>query len=602
MRARPRTGRTPAARPGTSPSRPPPSRPTAATRSACAPSISLATSKRPRAAPSRSTRRLPDTAVDSEPSNPTNDQDPTFAFTGGPGGVTFECRLDGRLVGRLRLAEGLHRARGRLAHLRRARAGRRRELRPDARVAHLDDRPDRTELRDRVPGERWLLQRRRLEQPVRHRLGRRRARPRRGLAPARVRLALLERDCVRGRFRELAHRDRHGDLVARVCGDELPGRRRLLDPRPRDRCRRQRRDRVVAHLHGRHGAAGDDDRHLAEDAGVEHATPASRSRPTSLARRSSAGSTAEPGRLARVQGTTPRSAKARTRSRSVPRTSAGTSTPPPPRISGSSTRSRRSRPWTTPASTSRARSTSIPVPPTPAAAASTSVGFERSPAGAGSWSSIAAAWDTTGVPNALYDLRVIATDFAGNSSSTPALTGRWVDNLNPIVSIVDPGPVSGTVTVDAERGRRALGRQAGRAPGLRRRRLGRARHRHDRAVSGLVGDRVLPGRHVRRPRDRDGLHRQRRDVLGRLGASSTTPTRPSPSRRRSTSASSTQPTPTRSRSSPTPRTSAAASTRSSSSSAPPVAPPASAPARSAPTTPARTRPPGRSPAPTASTT
>ena len=52
-------------------------------------------------------------------------------------------------------------------------------------------------------------------------------------------------------------------------------------------------------------------------------------------------------------------------------------------------------------------------------------------------------------PNALYDLRVIATDFAGNSSSTPALTGRWVDNLKPTVSMVDPGPVSGTVTVEA---------------------------------------------------------------------------------------------------------------------------------------------------------
>jgi hypothetical protein len=77
------------------------------------------------------------------------------------------------------------------------------------------------------------------------------------------------------------------------------------------------------------------------------------------------------------------------------------------------------------------------------------VGFERSPAGAGTWSSIAAAWDTTAVPNALYDLRVIATDNAGNSSSTPALTGRWVDNLKPTVSIVDPGPVTGTVTVDA---------------------------------------------------------------------------------------------------------------------------------------------------------
>ena len=78
-----------------------------------------------------------------------------------------------------------------------------------------------------------------------------------------------------------------------------------------------------------------------------------------------------------------------------------------------------------------------------------SVVFERSPAGAGTWTSIAPSWDTTGVANALYDLRVVATDVAGNSSSNPALTGRWVDNLKPTVSIVDPGPVSGTVTVDA---------------------------------------------------------------------------------------------------------------------------------------------------------
>ena len=37
----------------------------------------------------------PDTSIDSGPANPTNGQDPTFAFSGGPGGVTFECRLDG---------------------------------------------------------------------------------------------------------------------------------------------------------------------------------------------------------------------------------------------------------------------------------------------------------------------------------------------------------------------------------------------------------------------------------------------------------------------------------------------------------------------------
>ncbi len=37
----------------------------------------------------------PDTAIDTGPTNPTNDQDPSFAFSGGPGGVSFECRLDG---------------------------------------------------------------------------------------------------------------------------------------------------------------------------------------------------------------------------------------------------------------------------------------------------------------------------------------------------------------------------------------------------------------------------------------------------------------------------------------------------------------------------
>src|SRR5215204_3973600 len=36
----------------------------------------------------------PDTSIDSGPTNPTNDQDPSFAFSGGPGGVSFECRVD----------------------------------------------------------------------------------------------------------------------------------------------------------------------------------------------------------------------------------------------------------------------------------------------------------------------------------------------------------------------------------------------------------------------------------------------------------------------------------------------------------------------------
>ena len=78
-----------------------------------------------------------------------------------------------------------------------------------------------------------------------------------------------------------------------------------------------------------------------------------------------------------------------------------------------------------------------------------SVTFERSPAGTSTWSSIPASWDTTGTANGLYDLRVVAMDNAGNSSSSPALTSRWVDNLKPTVSVDDPGPVTGTVTLGA---------------------------------------------------------------------------------------------------------------------------------------------------------
>ena len=47
------------------------------------------------------------------------------------------------------------------------------------------------------------------------------------------------------------------------------------------------------------------------------------------------------------------------------------------------------------------------------------VGFERSPAGAGTWTPVPASWNTTGTANGLYDLRVVATDQAGNSSSLP---------------------------------------------------------------------------------------------------------------------------------------------------------------------------------------
>jgi hypothetical protein len=87
-----------------------------------------------------------------------------------------------------------------------------------------------------------------------------------------------------------------------------------------------------------------------------------------------------------------------------------------------------------------------------------SVQFQRSPAGASTWttictdtsSSYSCAWDTTDETDALYDLRVIATDVAGGTRTSTTVTNRRVDNLGPTLSLTDPGsPLRGTVTVNA---------------------------------------------------------------------------------------------------------------------------------------------------------
>lgn len=67
-------------------------------------------------------------------------------------------------------------------------------------------------------------------------------------------------------------------------------------------------------------------------------------------------------------------------------------------------------------------------------------------------------WNTTSVTSGLYDLRMIATDMAGNQFTSPVVASRRVDNILPSVSVTDPGsPLSGTVSVnvsasDAESG------------------------------------------------------------------------------------------------------------------------------------------------------
>ena len=73
--------------------------------------------------------------------------------------------------------------------------------------------------------------------------------------------------------------------------------------------------------------------------------------------------------------------------------------------------------------------------------------FQRSPAGAGTWTTIGAAdtsspygvtWDTTAVTDGLYDLRVITTDNAGNTFTSATIANVRVDNTNPTGSVTAP--------------------------------------------------------------------------------------------------------------------------------------------------------------------
>jgi hypothetical protein len=87
-----------------------------------------------------------------------------------------------------------------------------------------------------------------------------------------------------------------------------------------------------------------------------------------------------------------------------------------------------------------------------------SVQFQRAPAGTTNWTTIctdtsaaySCAWDTAGEPDGLYDLRVVATDVAGNERTSATVTNRRVDNDGPAVSLADPGSVlRGSVNLTA---------------------------------------------------------------------------------------------------------------------------------------------------------
>jgi hypothetical protein len=90
----------------------------------------------------------------------------------------------------------------------------------------------------------------------------------------------------------------------------------------------------------------------------------------------------------------------------------------------------------------------------------TSVRIQRGLAGSGSWVDVcvatsppyACSLDTTTLANDYYDLRAVATDAAG-FTSTDTIADVQIDNLAPTVSMVDPGSkLSGVVTLSAEAG------------------------------------------------------------------------------------------------------------------------------------------------------
>ncbi len=71
---------------------------------------------------------------------------------------------------------------------------------------------------------------------------------------------------------------------------------------------------------------------------------------------------------------------------------------------------------------------------------------QRSPAGAGIWTTIATSWNTTGVADGSYDLRARATDNAGNPANSPVRTVT-VDNTAP--SLTSSVPADGELVAAA---------------------------------------------------------------------------------------------------------------------------------------------------------
>ena len=119
--------------------------------------------------------------------------------------------------------------------------------------------------------------------------------------------------------------------------------------------------------------------------------------------------------------------------------------------------------------------------------------YAYSPAGAGTWTTTPAAFDTTAVTDGLYDLRVTVTDVAGNQTTSATVANRRVDNTAPSASLTAPADgsfVSATVAVSAsssDPGGSGVSLPPLRAPPRRWRLLDRDRHRHELALLRLLG-------------------------------------------------------------------------------------------------------------------
>jgi len=87
-----------------------------------------------------------------------------------------------------------------------------------------------------------------------------------------------------------------------------------------------------------------------------------------------------------------------------------------------------------------------------------SVRMQVAPAGSSTWtnactdttSPYACSFDTSTVADGLYDVREVATDVAGNATTSAVVTNRRIDNTGPSISLNDPGAaIHGTVTISA---------------------------------------------------------------------------------------------------------------------------------------------------------